>query len=207
MGAKERQMKPYLSFYHEHNIDTISFAVGPHHVLFPSQAEKHMEVVLKLVYDINRINNSSSNNKSIEDKVIVHPTNCLLFHHFSVGGFLYGQALLAMKSNPNLNGIHNIIKGQIFDSPPDYSNISIGISKSIGITGITEKIVEYCARSYLKLTEDSTGRMHKASSNAFHENNIQAPSLWFYSKADPVADWKDCVTVINKWKAKGNNQL
>lgn len=23
------------------------------------------------------------------------------------------------------------------------------------------------------------------------------------SKADPVADWKDCVTVINKWRASG----
>ena len=37
MGAKERQLKPYLSFYHKRGIDTLSFAVGPNHVLFPLQ--------------------------------------------------------------------------------------------------------------------------------------------------------------------------
>jgi hypothetical protein len=28
MGAKEKQLKPYLKFYHDRGIDTISFAVG-----------------------------------------------------------------------------------------------------------------------------------------------------------------------------------
>lgn len=50
MGAKERQMKPYLSFYHDKGIDTLSFAVGPNHVLFPNEAKKQMNSVLRAAH-------------------------------------------------------------------------------------------------------------------------------------------------------------
>ena len=45
LGANERQMKPYLSFYHKHGIDTLSFAVGPKHILFPEKAMHQMQMV------------------------------------------------------------------------------------------------------------------------------------------------------------------
>jgi hypothetical protein len=56
---------------------------------------------------------------------IVHVPNgrSIIFHHFSVGGFLYGQALLAMKTNTEIGGVKQLIKAQVFDSPPDYPNI------------------------------------------------------------------------------------
>ena len=134
---------------------------------------------------------------------VIHEPSCLLFHHFSVGGFLYGQALQAMSRIPALSGIKDSIRAQIFDSPPDYMNIPTGISKSMGIGGPVEVIIEKLARLYLRLTENSAGVIHKAASHAFHENDTPCPSLWFYSKADPVADWRDCVIVTEKWKLKG----
>jgi hypothetical protein len=45
MGAKERQLKPYMQFYHKRGIDTLSFAVGPKHILFPQNATKQMQQV------------------------------------------------------------------------------------------------------------------------------------------------------------------
>lgn len=197
MGAKERQMRPYLNFYHERNIDTISFAVGPNHVLFPEKAMQQMEAVLNCVADAH---------KQQEDegpKATIGQPSAILFHHFSVGGFLYGQAIQAMQAHTHLNSFPATIKAQIFDSPPDYQNIPKGISRSMGIGGIVEKVIEKFAEAYLKITYDSAGVMHRASSHAFHENKITAPALWFYSKADPVCDWKDCITVTDKWKAKG----
>lgn len=199
MGAKERQMKPYLSFYHERNIDTISFAVGPNHVLFPAKAMEQMEAVLSTVAEAH--NHADDSDQS--DKKKINKPSSILFHHFSVGGFLYGQAIIAMQKHAHLNNFHSSIKAQIFDSPPDYQNIPKGISRSMGIGGVVEKVIEKVARGYLKVTENSAGVMHRASSHAFHENSIAAPSLWFYSKADPVSDWQDCVTVTSKWKAKG----
>lgn len=184
LGAKERQLKPYLSFYQQNGFDTLSFAVGPWHILYPDRAYKQMEKVLELVLDA----------KEKRD---------IVFHHFSVGGFLYGQLLRAIKDQPDRFGsIHEVVKAQIFDSPPDFEGIPGGVSRSMGIGPPFEKGVEYAVRLFLKLNENSSGVQHRASSAAFHDNSILAPALWFYSKGDPVADWRDCVTVTTKWRAK-----
>ena len=193
VGAKERQLKPYQRFYHGRGYDTLSFAVGPRMVLQPTRAQKQMDEILQLAYL----------HEHYKEQSIIHEPSCLLFHHFSVGGFLYGQALQAISRIPELSGIKDSIRAQIFDSPPDYMNIPTGISKSIGIEGPIEVMIEKMARFYLKVTENSAGVIHRAASHAFHENDIPCPSLWFYSKADPVADWKDCVIVTDKWKQKG----
>ena len=198
MGAKERQMRPYLNFYHDRNIDTISFAVGPNHVLFPEKAMEQMEAVLNTV-------SAAHTGEEVplkSNKQIAKPSS-VLFHHFSVGGFLFGQALIAMEKHSHLKKFPLAIKAQIFDSPPDYQNIPKGISRSMGINGIGQKAIEHTARAYLKLTENTSGVLHRASSSAFHNNHISAPALWFYSKADPVCDWEDCVTVTTKWKNRG----
>jgi hypothetical protein len=47
MGAKPRQLRRYCDFYHERNIDTLSFAVGPKDVLMPKSASKQMERVFQ----------------------------------------------------------------------------------------------------------------------------------------------------------------
>jgi hypothetical protein len=208
MGAKERQMKPYVKFYLERNIDTISFAVGPHHVLNPANAMKQMESVLNTVYKLSDDNNNNNNKDTgmvkKDQMTLIRPSG-IIFHHFSVGGFLFGQALIAMKNDPKLSSLTSSIKAQIFDSPPDYTNIANGISHSMGFQHpIARKCIELLAKSYLLLTSNSAGVLHKASSSAFHNNDLTAaPSLWFYSKSDPVADWRDCEIVTRKWRAKG----
>ena len=113
MGAKERQLNPYISFYHSKNIDTLSFAVGPKHVLFPYDSKKQMEVVIDF------ISNPS-------DPRITAPS-CILFHHFSVGGFLYGLLLLLLKEDKRFDSFTPMIRAQIFDSPPDYKSIASGM--------------------------------------------------------------------------------
>ena len=200
MGAKERQLKPYLKFYHDRGIDTLSFAVGPHHVLIPSKSMQQMEAVLDLV-SANPPGCDGSGHKSPED---FQTPSSLLFHNFSVGGFLYGQTLLALsKRSDHGKYIQSNIRAQIFDSPPDFMNIPKGIARSMGIGGTGEFLVQSMAQLYVAATHNTAGVAHRASSAAFHENSISAPSLWFYSKADPVADWRDCVTVIEKWRGKG----
>lgn len=189
MGAKPNQLKPYLHFYHQNGIDTLSFAVGPDQVLFPRRAMLQMERVLT---------------KTLEKAVKNKNPRDVIFHCFSMGGYLYGQSLRAIQGKPDLFGhAQNLIKAQIFDSPPDYNGIANGIAKSAGITGLPEKIAIYALKSYLTLTHNTAGVEHRASSAIFHQNYITAPSLWYYSKADPVANWKDCEAVITKWKARG----
>lgn len=99
--------------------------------------------------------------------------------------------------------VRKAIQAQIFDSPPDYNSIALGISKSMGLGGFLEKGVEKTASALLELTKDTVGKQHRAASAAFHDNYVPAPSLWFYSRADPVSRWDDCITVTTKWKNRG----
>ena len=152
MGAKDSQLKSYLGFYHSHGYDTLSFAVGPRHVLFPTEAFKFMENVLKTALEV------SNEYKKSDD--VSAPID-IVFHSFSMGGYLFGQSLRCIKNNQeSLGAIPNRIKAQIFDSPPDRNSIPFGISRSVGSSGPVVKMVENLATLYLKVTENSSGVEH-----------------------------------------------
>jgi hypothetical protein len=172
MGAKDSQLKSYLSFYHQHGYDTLSFAVGPKHVLFPDDAMSTMNNVLSTALDVSNDYVQAGN----ADKPLD-----IVFHSFSMGGYLFGQSLRCMAQNPDkFSNFPLLIKAQVFDSPPDRNSIAYGISKSVGVGGPVEKVVEGMANLYLKATENTSGKEHKAASEAFHNNTVQVGMTNFY---------------------------
>ena len=188
MSSTDRQLKRYLDYYHQNGIDTLQFSVGTSHVFNPREGMLHMEYILQTTLDL-------------------QPQN-IVFHHFSIGGFLYGQMLRIFKSSPNnqYDEVIPKIKGQIFDSPPDMHSIPEGLaahffpSKSHPL----HFLVKICVEMYMKLTAESNGREWKASSEIFHANFLtHAPSLWYYSTADPVSRYEDCEKVRESWKGLG----
>ena len=224
MGAKARQLKPYLRFYHDRGFDTLSFAVGPQHVLFPDQATAQMRRVLD-----HCLAPAASETR---------PLTSLTFHMFSVGGFCYGQMLRILAEEDRYNEVPRMISAQIFDSPPDIKGIArgaflcaqakprlatgmslwvsehcsrhcpilAGVSRSMGVGEPLSTAVEYGLSGYLALTANTAvGRGHEAASAAFHGNSLSAPSLWYYSKADLVADWQRIEAVQDKWRSRGTS--
>jgi hypothetical protein len=190
MGAKPHQMKSYLKFYHDLGMDTLSFAVGPQHVLFPSHATAQMERVLELCI--------------APTPQETRPPPALAFHMFSVGGFCYGQMLRVISAQPRFAHIPQLTAAQVFDSTPDMDGIPKGVSRSMGVGAPWDKAIELSLDGYIAATaRTSVGRGHRAASDAFHGNVITAPALWFYSKADRVADWERCALVANKWRSRG----
>ena len=102
LGAKPKQLKPYLNFYHERNMDTISFAVGPHHVLDPKKGMAQMEKLLSTVTP------QLGSDEEKKDVIKIDEPSALVFHHFSVGGYLYGQCLIAMNRDLEQLQVHYI---------------------------------------------------------------------------------------------------
>eukprot|EP00906_Rhabdomonas_costata_P027328 RCo038827 len=187
-GAKPSQYKKYLEFYHERGFDSIDYAVTPKHILQPDLAVKHMRFVLDRVA------------QSIRDKT----HHSVVYHGFSVSGYLFGLALIAMNSDPEHFGTaRSGLKAQIFDSPPDYDHIAFGLGKMLETDDFRETIVQKFAEIYLWATYNSAGVHHRASSKAFWNNNLMAPALWFYSKADEVAPWKVCRDCAAGWRKNG----
>ena len=194
MGAKPRQLNPYIRFYTDRGFDVLSFAVGPQHVLQPQTATKLMNKVLQV---------------ALEGRHGVGgglPPSCVVTHSFSVGGYLTGQLLRVLNEPDRVQDkerYHALIKAQVYDSPPDFRSIAKGIGASLGMGPIVAGAIELVAKGYLLASATTAGVEHKASSAHFHNNHLPAPSLWLYSKADPVALEEDCLTVIGKWTANG----
>jgi pimeloyl-ACP methyl ester carboxylesterase len=180
MGSKTSQLKPYIKYYNDKGIDTVSLAVGPAHILFPNKAQVQMEQVMAEVL------------KRSPGKVIIH--------QFSMGGYLYSQLLRVMAKNPDsYKPFGDKICAQIFDSPPDVHGIAYGISRGFK-PAFVQDIVKVVLDLALKLMENGAGAEHRAASKQMHENYITAPSLWFYSHADVIAPAKDCEVVIKRWR-------
>ena len=195
LGAKPRQLRVFVDFYNSRGYDVISFAVGPSHVLFPKTALAHMQKVLDLAL------------APVSPSVL--PSERIVFHHFSVGGYLFGRMLEVLKADsviasPKYSDLIGRVKAQVFDSPPDIAGVPAGLAASMGIRNVVAaKGIELAVRGYLAATASTSGVEHAAASLSFHENYVSAPSLWFFSKADPVANYKDCETVIGKWRQRG----
>ena len=190
MGAKSRQLRVYKEFYHARGYDTLSFACGPQHVLMPSYAMKVMQKVVKEI-------NSGDGDRDV------------IFHHFSMGGYLFGQMLRHLQTLEGKKGkeFQKAIIGQVFDSPPDFRSIAKGVSQSMGVPASSPVAVavEMAMRLYLFVSSTTAGVEHRAASAAFHTNYISAPSLWFYSRSDPVALSEDCEKVISTWRKQGTS--
>jgi hypothetical protein len=189
MSSTDKQLKTYLKYYHERNFNTLQFSVGPEHVFNAKAGTKHMTDILDIT--INTIK-----------------PNQILFHHFSIGGFLYGQMLRVLKENPSKyeTEINDKICGQIFDSPPDMNSIPEGLAAHVFPQehNPLRSVVKFFVELFMRMTASTNGIEWKASSNAFHNNYItHAPSLWYYSKADPVSRYEDCEQVIKTWESLG----
>ena len=192
LGAKPRQLRVFTEWYHQKGFDVLSFAVGPKHVLFPKTAQQMMEKVINVASCPDESNPTSKSDR-------------IIFHHFSVGGYLFGQMLRVLNQNQGkYSDFVPKIKAQIFDSPPDIAGVPAGIAASVGITNkVVAKGIELSVTAMLSALSQTTGVEHTAASKSFHNNFVRAPSLWFYSLADPVANHKDCDIVIGKWRQAG----
>ena len=196
MGAQPKQLRPYVNFYLSRGFNVLSYAVGPQHVLKPESATAMVTKVLDICLRSQGI--SMGSNFAAPREIITHS--------FSVGGYLTGQLLRVLDSEDreeDRQRMHELVKGQVYDSPPDLGSIAKGIGASVGKGDLLASVVENAIALYLFAVKDTAGKEHRASSAAFHDNHLPAPSLWMYSQADPVALEQDIDTVMNKWKAKG----
>jgi hypothetical protein len=189
LGARERQLRVFREFYHDRGCDTLTFAAGPLEVLMPSRGEKLMRHVMHTVVE------------SMKDG-----DRAVVFHGFSVAGYLYGLGLIEQHRTPKRwERFTRNVRLQAFDSPPDFENIALGVGASMGFRGVLSLYATRLLDLYLFLTRHGAGKKYRASSAALHDNTLAVPSIFFYSKSDPVAEHSACARVAELWRGRGND--
>lgn len=127
----------------------------------------------------------------------------ILIHGFSVGGYLYGQTLNHIVTDPKYSSVQDRIIGQIFDSPVDFDNIPYGVSNAATDNVILRNTMRLSIQSYFKLTQKHTMDKFLARSKLFLSNPVRAPALILFSNDDPVALPEGCENCVTKWRDLG----
>ncbi|ESO91558.1 hypothetical protein LOTGIDRAFT_121859 [Lottia gigantea] len=184
--AKDRHIAKYRNLYTSQGFDVLSIRVSPTEVLQPKKAQDVIKKTLGILQEA-------------EQKL-----KPLVIHGFSVGGYVCGEMMVELEKNAEKYfDVRQRLLGQIFDSPVDYEGVPTGFANVLSNNKMIQKLLKVSIESYLKLFKNSVTKYYMASSEAFHNNSLELPSLMLYSRADPIGVDKNIETVMKKWKAKG----
>lgn len=111
----------------------------------------------------------------------------IALHGFSMGGYLWAECLVQLRENEKYHSIEQRIKGQVWDSIGSIQDIPTGVSKAIFPKNVTlQRLVKNFIGSYLERSEQTVTKHYSKATRFFHHQAIDAPTLMFYSKIDPI---------------------
>lgn len=128
----------------------------------------------------------------------------LLIYGFSTGGYLYSEIIQRMQEAEKVKGeITGRIMAQIYDSVADVGSIPQGISKALlKHESYSQRAMSKCLQVYLDMMEKPATQHYRRGSRVFHNNPINAPTLFIYSRSDPVGCYKQNEMVIENLRSK-----
>lgn len=185
MLAKQRHLDKYGNLYLSKGFDVLTVQVPPSQVLWPIKAQKRITSLLT----------------TLEDSHLA--SRPLLIHGFSVGGYLYGEMLVKLQSDPQYKNICDRMVGQVFDSPVDFEGVPRGFASVLVQNPAMKSLLRKSLEGYLKVMHNSVTKYYVEASSAFHSNSLQLPSLFLYSQADPIGVADIIEGVMNKWRQEG----
>ncbi|KAJ8024013.1 Transmembrane protein 53-B [Holothuria leucospilota] len=123
----------------------------------------------------------------------------LLVYGFSTGGYFYSEIIQKMQQAEKVRGeITNRIMAQIYDSVADLPSIPEGISKALLKHGsFQQRAMSKCIEGYMNVMERPATQYYRKGSRIFHHNPVNAPTLFIYSKNDPVGSATQNEAAVN----------
>ncbi|XP_041472206.1 transmembrane protein 53-like [Lytechinus variegatus] len=174
--AKEKHVNNFSRIYLDRGCDVLVVKMKPMQILLPQSGS---QVVAQRVVDFLQLEDNR------ERPIFVHS--------FSVGGYLYAEILQKMMAAEKSKGeMTDRIIGQIYDSVVDLDKVAFGIANALFSHKMIQKSVEKSIDGYLAMMYRPATQHYARASRLFYNNPVKAPSLFFYSYADPVG----CATAI-----------
>lgn len=187
LNAKQKHLAKYAKLYTEQGFEVIVANLTPWQLLWPMKGSQLVaSEIVKLL-------------KNNEFK------NGLIFHGFSVGGYLWGECLVRIARDlPNHQIILDRVKGQVWDSAADITEIPEGVPRALfpknpTLQGALRKYMLY----HMKAFHEPATSHYIRSSQMFHTNLLRCPALFLTSKTDPVGTELANGRVRDSWESSG----
>lgn len=186
--SKRQHVMKFVNLYMEQDFDVAVVSLTPWQLLWPTKGSRLVAADLLAFL---------KQNESYEQ---------ILLHGFSVGGYMWGEALDLIESNKDkYSNITDRIVGQVWDSIADVSQIAIGFPravfpKNIMLQSMLRKFVDY----HMKTFHQQATQYYIRSSQVFHSASVlRVPALIFVSKTDPVGAVTSNLNLRDAWESLG----
>lgn len=182
--AKQGALEKYFNLYHEKGFDVLFVPGHLKHFCWPSYSFTLADAVLKYV------------RQQTDDYKFI------LVHAMSIGAYNYTSCLISAQENPEVH--QNYIKkvqGIIFDSLTIGSTermrtgVGIGISKN----SIIRSVIPGLLSLYFFLTRSKTVDVFEDMVEKFKKHPAKVPTLFFYSRDDPMCDANTVDELVKSW--------
>lgn len=186
LEAQEKHIEKYRQFYLERGFDVLNVKTSSLDLLLPNRGAK------KISKDFMRF-------------MIEKQYNDVLYHGFSVGGYMFGQVMVDIDQHqPEIrNYLLGSIRGLIFDSLVPFEGTCVGVANSITQNKYLAKVLENCLRLYLLLGRTVATKYYEEASEKVWGGPLNCPTLFMYSKSDNIADYRIIDRLVDTWKKLG----
>ncbi|KAK9752707.1 Eukaryotic protein of unknown function (DUF829) [Popillia japonica] len=202
--AKEKHINKNAKFYLDYGFDVLNIRLQVWQLLLPTKGTWQLLLPTKNLKRSPWFLNWWANIlKFLEANQDYSP---LVVHGFSIGGYLWGEALVQMKSDKTrYQPITDKFSGQIWDSVTDITQIPVGTPTAMFPNN---KILQAILRLYLVFHMKAFDKIatchYRKSRDAFFENILNVPTLIFGSKIDPVATEETLRAFKDHLESKGS---
>lgn len=186
LEAKEKHIDKYRQFYLERGFDVLNVKTSPWDILLPNSCAKRISHdCVEFLLD-----------KQYKD---------VLYHGFSVGGFMFGQVMLTIQRLParSRDPLLKSIRGLVMDSLVTFEDAPKGIANSITHNRLAAKSLELLIKLYLLLGHELVTKYFKQVSRLVWSGPLDCPSLFFISKDDRIVDYRSLERLADTWAAIG----
>lgn len=187
LNAKQKHLAKYAKLYTEQGYDVVVAQLTPWQLLWPMKGSQL--VAADIV-------------KFLKNNEFKHG---LIFHGFSVGGYLWGECLVHIARDlQNYQVVLDRVKAQIWDSAADITEIPEGVPRALFPRNPT---LQNALRKYMiyhmKAFHEPATSHYIRSSQMFHTNLLRCPALFLVSKTDPVGTELANGRVRDSWESSG----
>ncbi|XP_055532294.1 uncharacterized protein LOC129722675 [Wyeomyia smithii] len=128
----------------------------------------------------------------------------VVIHGFSVGGYLWGECLVKLNRNETNKQVLNKIKGQIWDSAANITEIPVGVPYAVlPKNPLLQSTLRNYLTYHLKLFHEEATQYYEKSASNFYNDPAQGAALFLVSKTDPVGTESANRRIISQWESIG----
>lgn len=193
LGAKSKAVDKYCQFYHDRGLDVLTVKGGLLEFLWPSTAFAKARQLLNYLQLAALDSNPESG----------PPQRRYLIHAFSVGAYYHTVCLmLSHREAENYRWYKQNIYGSVFDSIVigTLDNMVTGVALSLSNSPAIQAVVRQIGHVYYRLSSARTLKFYDESVAFFKTQPALAPSLYFFSRDDPMCDVRSIHDLIEMWK-------